>query len=119
MKVSKFIKKKNKIVKAVTGVILVPDGQVTNMTYKPELDCDNARDAEYLHSGLCPYCVVYLNNDEGRPCIGCPMHTAGNQCQDPNSTWHNVNKRWTAKASPADRKALFKLVKKFNKGRKC
>jgi len=115
MSVVEFMKRKNEIVKAVTGVILVPEDQIIDIPEdkrKPlDLD-DDLSEYDFLGTGYCPYCALYF--DDG--CEGCPMFEADNDCnQDNNGTWAKANKIWTEISTKKDWKKLRDLVTEYNK----
>ena len=82
MSVKKFIKKKNKLIKKVTGVTLVPKKQIKKIDVVP-------LSVYWGDSYLCPYCVKY--NDH--ICTGCPMEKAGNACSKYDSTYNQVKSK--------------------------
>ena len=113
MKTKTFLRKKNKIVKAVTGLTLVPENQIVDEE-PVRLDTYND-DTRNLHSGLSPYCISrteYIISD----CSTCPMHLAGNNCKtEYNSTWEQNQIKWIQLSTTEDQNKLLKLVKKYNK----
>lgn len=107
MSTKKFLKKKNKIVKAVTGVTLIPKKQI-----KQTLRVKLSGTGKYLNSDICPYCELYVLNN----CDNCPMKDADNQCSaNANTTWSEASTLWSKLSTKADHKKLTKLIKKYNK----
>ena len=105
MKVITFLKKKNKLVKKVTGITLIPKEQIEKVTKHKLLGTSDA--------DICPYCHVYTNT-----CDGCPMHTANNQCgiRDFDSTYMKVMAALPNSIDELiDIPGMKKLVKKYNK----
>lgn len=96
MTIVEYIKRKNKILKEITGIILVPESQIKEI---PAIKLDIDR---YDDSGICPYCLVYLDHSkeyELEPCKGCPMKEQGNDClnKELQSTYRQIiNKLNTA-----------------------
>ncbi len=112
MKTKTFIKKKNKIIKKATGLILVPKDQIKNTPKKP---LSLTYGTHNLDAELCPYCMAFYNSCTTEDGEKCPMLKAGNDCHE-NSTWDLANIEWEKKATNKDRKKLEKLVIKYNKG---
>ena len=111
MTVTNYIRQKNALVHAVTGLTLVPEEQIKDVTALPL----NSKMFSRLTSGSCPYCTVYESE-----CTGCPIEEADNACILPNedtntnSTWYKADLAWQTNATPKDHKALADLVAKFN-----
>ncbi|MCD6323257.1 MAG: hypothetical protein J7L77_09560, partial [Clostridiales bacterium] len=82
MKVTTFIRKKNKILGKYTGDTLVPKDQIKECT-KHTLSMITDADA-------CPYCLEYAE------CTGCPMQNANNECtpQTVDSTYYAFINRY-------------------------
>ena len=113
MKTKTFIKKKNKIVKKVTGITLVPEDQIID---EPKVMLGYFT-SFYLDSSVCPYCVSRRKDNINIDCTTCPMSLAGNKCEaNENSTWNEANTIWGREAKKKDIKKLSKLIKKYNKG---
>lgn len=112
MSVTKFLKKKNKILRKYIGIDfdLVPKDQIEECEREPlSIRCG------YVS---CPYCMVYGDHDK---CLGCPMKEADNKCFDSDSTWgryiiyckeNNIRFHYI-KDSPAY-KPMKKLIDKYN-----
>jgi hypothetical protein len=71
MLVAEYIKRKNDIVFAKTGIILVPEDQVEEVKQFPLSMDSDAR--------ACPYCLAFYFQDT--LCEGCPMDKANNNCE--------------------------------------
>ena len=137
MKITKFFKKKNKIIKKYTGEILVPKDQIKDIpNYLKDLEkIGRSGKLSMAYDGaMCPYCVYYgninrynnekINNDYYHACQGCPMFP-DNYCDLDTSSYKNVIRA----IKPCDTLVLCKncdnyremyyeletLVKKFNK----
>ena len=108
MSTKKFLKLKNKLVKRVTGVTLVPKDQIVK-TPRIELFASNY---DALYANVCPYCQLYKMYN----CYQCPMAEAGNECGNMDSSWRKVNQLWIDKATKLDQLELQELVEKYNKG---
>ena len=65
-----YMKEKNAILFEYTGKILVPKSQLVDVKISKPLSYEN-------DSKACPYCHLY-----GVTCLDCPMHKAGNSCED-------------------------------------
>ena len=104
MTTKEFIIKKNKIVKKVTGITLVPEEQIVDT---PIVYLENKSRSDKLDADICPYCTTFKN------CIDCPMDTADNHCGNPKSTWAHANTLWVT--TKKGNKKLRKLVNKYNK----
>ena len=100
-----YMKKKNKILKKLTGITLIPKDQLVSL------------EATYLSiesdSAICPHCIAYGKYN----CKDCPMAIAGNKCSiDEDNTYDQI-----IDALPSNYyniyqvPAIKKLVKKFNK----
>lgn len=112
MKVKKFLKKKNKIIKKVTGMDLIPKDQIKKTPFK-HLSFYTNFDINVLSAAICPYCISYQKYTD---CSGCPMSDAGNKCiTNPESTWHKSKDIWIEKATKKDKKKLKKLCNQYNK----
>ena len=115
MSVVEFLKRKNEIVKAVTGVILVPEDQIMDIPEdeRTPLDLnDDLSEYDFLGTEYCPYCALYFDND----CEGCPMYEAGNRCiEGIYNTWTKANDIWMEKSTEKDWKKLRDLVAEYNK----
>ena len=110
---TEFFKKKNKIVKRVTGEVLIPDDQIMETGMKQvELGAEFNFDLIVLGDGICPYCI-YFYTKEG--CDNCPMSVAGNQCEDSGSSWRKAKSKWAEKATTDDIQELRELCKQYNK----
>ena len=117
MSVVEFMKRKNEIVKAVTGVILVPEDQIVDIPEDKRVLLAQKKkydlfEYHFLNADYCPYCALYINNE----CKGCPMYEAGNRCdQGKYNTWTKANKIWTEISTKKDWKKLRDLVAEYNK----
>ena len=120
-----YLKRKNKIVKRVTGKALIPKSQIKKHPFV-KLDetlkhkHNKYEIGEQLLGGICTYCKLYDNHEPD--CLSCPMAQAENGCTaDIYSTWHIANKKWEQRAKPKDVKELMDLVEQYNKeeGKKC
>ncbi len=69
MSAKTYIRKKNEILKKHTGMVLVPEDQITECEAKPLSMRDDM--------SACPYCLAYENVGD---CTGCPMYEANNGC---------------------------------------
>ena len=108
-----YLKRKNKIVERVTGFTLVPKKQIKKHPFAEldTLDSYISRPGEILTADICTYCVLYLRNN----CKDCPMHKAGNDCQDiDRSTWKLANRVWIEKAQKTDWQELEDLANQYN-----
>lgn len=94
-----FINKKNKILFDLTGIMLVPEDQIQECEQKELFSCNDVY--------CCPYCQVYYNYN----CKGCPMHKAGNGCED-GSTYDQVFYRLDA--SICSIREIKELVEQYN-----
>lgn len=115
MSTKKFLRKKNKLVKRVTGVTLIPKDQIVE-TPRVQLD-DN--DYDSLNADICPYCHIYRThiNAFQHTCDECPMAKAGNKCESKlPSSWKEANNLWIDKATKSDQQELQELVVQYNKG---
>ena len=114
MTTKNFIKKKNKIVKRVTGITLVPKDQIVDE--EPVLLIVYNNCGETLTSSVCPY-FRSRKKGMGINCSKCPMSIAGNECKynSKNSTWNFAQALWIDLATEDDIKELKKLVLKYNK----
>ena len=117
MSVVEFIKRNSEIVKAVTGVTLVPEDQIVDIPEdkRTPLDLDDdLSEYSFLGTEYCPYCALYFNDKD---CKGCPVYEAGNDCnqEDNNNTWMKANDIWMEKSTEKDWKKLRDLVAEYNK----
>ena len=103
MTTREFLIKKNKIVKKVTGITLVPEDQIEDI-YPVFLEAYEGTST--LVADLCPYCVAYP------VCDDCPMYIAGNSCENDDSTWNQANNIWVT--TTKGNKKLLKLINKYN-----
>lgn len=111
-----FIKKKNKLVKKVTGKILVPKNQIVNEPKTTHLTAYSTY-STYLDSSNCPYCAERTQPYTYTDCSTCPMALAGNICSNnPDSTWIRAATKWADKSTEKDHKKLIKLIKRYNMG---
>jgi len=105
----KYLKKKNKLVKRVTGLVLVPKDQIKK---HPFVLLKDMYATDMLHEDICTYCILYADD----MCISCPMHKADNECNyNSDSTWRRANDSWVAKATKEDQKELSELVQQYNR----
>ena len=110
MNTKKFIKKKNKIIKKVTGRTMVPKDQIVNIP-KQKLS-EDYYSSKGLTDLICPYCRLYFSNE----CVDCPMHEAKNDCiTNQYSTYRMIQPLWREKAKNKDILKLQKLTIKYNK----
>jgi Tfp pilus tip-associated adhesin PilY1 len=114
----KYLKKKNKILKKVTGLTLVPKEQLKNVKLKEPLYVGEVLD----DVSICPYCVLYMKDSS---CTECPMYKAGNSCVfSPNNTYAAVLKELhdlgyeCIGSVPKIRKLVEKFNKEFEKKRR-
>ena len=112
------MKKKNKLIKKVTALTLVPKKQIVDVG-NPKLLITSHTSGWTLNSELCGYCTLFYNEDYDEACSDCPMAKAGNQCSRFNemSTWNKVSIAWDIHADHEDHAKLLKLAKKYNKTR--
>ena len=114
MTVSKFIKKKNKILKKYIGLPfnLVPKKQIK--------ECKQVELSTLNPVNSCPYCMAYLRPNGN--CEGCPMAEAFNKCELDTENTYTEYVNWTdskgiprhfMEESPAH-KPLAKLIAKYN-----
>ena len=106
MTVIDYITKKNAILKAHTGMVLVPEELIV------EVRATRLTTGDDVDSNACPYCNIHDDFD----CKGCPMDSAGNNCNIPDSTWQNFVEAKgfiTANYQPWA-KELADLVDEFN-----
>jgi len=99
-----YMQKKNKLVKRVTGKVLIPNDQLKNVRYSREF-----KPSISLKDINCPYCVFYDS------CSDCPMSRAGNNCNSIDSTFSVVNRIWQDVSTRDDRNELFKLGLKYKR----
>jgi len=109
-----FLKRKNKLVKKVTGITLIPKDQIIKHPFV-ELEEDLAILFK-LPAVCCTYCQLYREDN----CKKCPMAKANNKCRtledDSNDdTWSKANAIWTEVSTIKNMKKLFNLVKQYNK----
>ena len=71
-----YMKEKNRILFEYTGKILVPKSQLVDVKITEPLSYENDSEA-------CPYCHLYY----GATCLDCPMHKAGNRCDDSDNKY--------------------------------
>jgi hypothetical protein len=113
---TEFFKKKNKIVKRVTGVVLIPDDQIVE-TGMEQVELEIGKfDLNALGGGICPYCIYFYK--DWCKCCECPMALAGNKCNnDNNSSWRKAKSRWVKKATTTeeDIQELRELCEQYNK----
>ena len=110
----KFMKKKNKILKKITGITLIPKDQLVEVEAKP-LTLGRPE-------SICPYCILFIKSYE---CEDCPMAIKNNRCSDQRNTdsyeqmvYHYGLAKKLDDSLIADfwkLPKLVKLVRKFNK----
>ena len=114
MTTKEYLIAKNAIVKRVTGLTLVPEDQIVD-TPKVVLTSDKEDDGK-LHSGICPYCILYISND----CVECPMTKANNRCMgwpiraSYKGTWYAANEKWIDKSTQKNTNELTDLAIAYN-----
>ena len=110
MTTKQFLKRKNKIIKKVTGTTLVPKDQIKNVLFK-DLYINENINSKYLGGSICPYCSLYYKNN----CRECPMAIAGNACEENNdSTWRIARNIWIKNSTEEDHNKLTNLIKQYN-----
>ena len=124
-----FLKRKNEIVFAVTGVQLIPDDQLIDLPYI-KLSSDYYEEEDglelSLHAKICPYCETYREKPNGTEytridCTKCIMQIKGNGCfmgetdSGLDSTWVQCYDEWDNKSTKADILKLIDLVQTYNK----
>jgi len=108
-----YLKRKNKLIRKVTGVTLIPKDQIVEHPFiklnigKTPIDS--------LKGIYCTYCQMYHKNS----CEGCPMFEADNRCfpypkDDRPNSWNTANDLWIEKATEEDKLELFNLAKQYN-----
>lgn len=109
MSVSKFLKRKNEILKEYTGLTLIPENQIK--------DIEPMKLSASLNTSCCPYCQVYLIEYDDIACENCPMGKAGNECSSMNSTWFKVSDKLVDKHHLAVSRVpeIIALVDEYNK----
>ena len=109
MTVVEFLREKNKIIKDVTGLTLIPESQIQEVP-KHKLS-EYIMYSKLLGDDICPYCLVF------EECKDCPMNIAGNKCDyyNCNSTWGKTSIEWRSLAKEEDILKLNALVKQYNK----
>jgi len=112
MTTKKFIIEKNRIVKRVTGITLVPENQIID---EPKIKL-NVFYYGHLKADMCPYCENRRReyNNTIIACETCPMYIAGNDCDTAGSTWRKANTKWKKYAKKEDRDELKFLVAVYN-----
>ncbi len=86
----RFLIAKNELLKRYTGMDLIPEDQIVD-----DGKYDNLKlDIKESDSLICTYCHIHSlphipYDDEGK-CKKCPMHIAGNNCDNPYSSYHNM-----------------------------
>ena len=111
---TEFFTRKNKIVKRVTGGVLIPDEQIVETGIKQvELGAEFDLDLIVLGDGICPYCIYFHTDNEG--CGDCPMSVAGNKCDNKGSSWRKAKSKWAEKATKEDIQELRELCEQYNK----
>ncbi len=119
MNTKQFLKKKNKIVKKVTGHTLIPKDQIKNT---PKVYLNETHSLLDLSSDICPYCSIYNYSCKTKDGKECPMLEENNKCEnnryedDKETTWYISNQAWISKATDKDKEKLRKLIKEYNKG---
>ena len=117
MSVAEFLRRKNEIIKAVTGVILVPEDQIVDIPEDKRVLLAQKKKYDlfehyYLNADYCPYCALYFSDE----CKDCPMCKAGNCCnKNDHSTWYVANNLWMEKSSGVDWMKLKELIDEYNK----
>ena len=107
-----FLKKKNKIVKRVTGDVLIPDDQIVETGMEQVELVFGESYLKILGSDICPYCIYYYKDEEG--CSNCPISLAGNKCDNKGSSWRKAKSKWAEKATTADIQELRELCEQYN-----
>lgn len=104
MLTSQYIRKKNAIALKLTGVTIVPEGQIRNVEPR-QLTTDNI-------ANMCPYCALYFDNE----CVECPMKEAGNRCDlDVTNTWDIFSDKAIHIPNLTEVPEFIALIKEYNK----
>jgi len=105
-----YLKEKNKLIRKVTGKILIPKKQLVNVAYSEDFEAETE-----LLIVNCPYCNIYYNSEF--KCNGCPMYEAGNVCNNKASTYYKANTLWMNTATRDDRNELYQLGLKYKRSK--
>jgi hypothetical protein len=97
-----YIKRKNELIYKETGLILVPEHQIEEVTVVEPMKIN-------FGSDYCPYCIVHDT------CITCIMYINDNRCADGESTHSTIfNKLLERGTSIRDIEGMEELVNQFN-----
>lgn len=82
-----YMKRKNEILKKMTGKELIPEDQMVEVDAYPLGMTDTLTGIDSASDGsICPYCIVYTDgecdSDDSDSCTLCPMKEAGNWCNE-------------------------------------
>lgn len=110
MSIIDYIREKNKIFENETGIVLVPEEYIVEVSIKEPLSVVD-------DVGACPYCEVYYRED----CEGCPLVPLnGVYCDGPDSTYGDILSILDAEETGIVKHSkvtynMQELVDKFNK----
>ena len=107
---------KNKLIKDVTGLVLIPEDQLVDHKFNNQ-DIGRFIPKGYLSGDNCTYCIKYIHNRNPRTtrdkCKGCPMDKANNNCFCSWSTFEAAEKAWNKRATQKDCQKLKQLGEQF------
>ena len=113
MTVLKYLEEKNRLIRAETGLKLIPKNQLVNFNrkdtkaYKTYLKGSKSRVKDM---DICPYCWKF------KDCKDCPMENMNNNCMDTGSTYSKCSLKLLKIEDIRglhDVKGMKELVKKF------
>ena len=110
MTVKEYVIKKNKILEDISGIVLVPENQITDPDETPELGADDGDES------ICPYCIIYGNpyfDTKTNICMRCPMEQDNNACSKDNSTYQSITLQIGLRLSEVE--AVQILCDEYNK----
>lgn len=102
-----YLRRKNKILKELTGITLVPESQIVAV---PKLKLKEDYDG-----GICPYCIAFDLSSYAyawNKCKLCPMSLQDNGCYNVLSTYNQVRQKLPEDI--CDIPAIQELVKEYN-----
>lgn len=105
-----YLKKKNELVRRVTGKTLIPEYQLVEHELTKE-ELAGFRPNFGLSVDNCTYCIMYIVGRNS--CKNCPMYRAGNHCAEEKSTYEKARGKWEQKSTQYDKEALYELGREF------